>query len=132
MKYVPNIVAGLLGFAFIAFSVMFLFKLVPDQPQPPAGSPIALFMGAFIPTGYMHFVKVFELLGGFMVAIPRTRNIGLLFLGPVILNIIAFHVFVAKDALSDVSLPIIGLMALYLLWVERKAFAGLVTRNPIP
>src|SRR5712672_1848040 len=94
MKKYPPIIAGvILGLLFVMASVMFFLKLGP-QPKFPEGSPPALFMGAFGPTGYMHFVKVFELLGGIFVAIPRTRNLGLLLLGPVIVNIIAFHIFI--------------------------------------
>ena len=33
-------------------------------------------MAAFGPTGYMTFIKVLELLGGILVAIPRTRRLG--------------------------------------------------------
>lgn len=63
--------------------------------------------------------------------IPRTRNLGLLILGPIIINILAFHVFIMKGAtLADpsqvVPVGIIVVFALYLLWVERKAFLGLV------
>ena len=42
-------------------------------------------------TGYMTFVKVCELIGGILVMIPRTRNFGLLVLGPIIVNILAFR-----------------------------------------
>ena len=82
-------------------------------------------MGAFGPAGYMNFVKVFELTGGILVAIPRTRNLGLLVLGPIIINIIAFHTFIThgKDLLNPM-LVVIVLLALYLLWVGRKQFAG--------
>lgn len=126
MKYLPNIVGGLLGLAFVAFGLMFLLNMMPAQPAPPEGSPPALFMGAFAPTGYFHFVKVLEVVGGLLVAIPRTRNFGLLVLGPIIVNILAFNVFILKGAtLFDPVLIIICLMAAYLLWVGRKAFAGL-------
>ena len=128
MKIASHIAATLLGLMFIMASVMVLFKLGPTPPAPPEGSLPAHFMAAFAPTGYMHFVKVIELLGGLMVIIPRTRNIGLLFLGPVIINIIAFHVFVAGDGVKDPMLIGIIVLALFLLWVERKAFACLVTR----
>ena len=85
-----------------------------------------MFMGAFVPTGYMTFVKVLELLGGVLVAIPRTRNFGLLVLGPILVNILAFHVFIMKGTtLADPILIIIVLLALYLLFVGRRAFAGL-------
>lgn len=126
MKHIPNIAGGLLGLAFVTFSLMYFFKLMPDQPPPPEGSATAQFFAALIPTGYMNLVKTCELLGGILVAIPRTRNIGLLFLGPVIINILAFHVFVAKGGWQDPALIIICVLAAYLLWAGRKAFAGLL------
>lgn len=130
MKLATNIAGGLLGFAFVAFSIMYFFDLMGDQPPPPPGSPAAMFMGAFVPTGYMAFVKTCELLGGILVAVPSTRNIGLLFLGPVILNILAFHGFVMKGAgLFSPPLIIISLIAVFLLWTERKAFGGLTAKN---
>ncbi|MES2477388.1 MAG: DoxX family protein [Verrucomicrobiota bacterium] len=123
MKYLPNIFGGLLGLAFIASAVVYFFKFA-DMPPPPAGSPAAHFMAAFIPTGYMHFVKVCEVLGGVLVAIPHTRNFGLLILGPIILNIIAFHLFVTAGA--DLAVPaVFGLIAAYLLWTAREKFAAL-------
>ncbi|WP_193212163.1 hypothetical protein [Luteolibacter marinus] len=128
MKYAPNIAGGLLGFLFVASSLVVLLNLVPEQPAPPEGSPAAMFMGAFIPTGYMTFVKVLELAGGLLVAIPRTRNFGLLVLGPIILNIVAFHVFITNGAgifEPPFMIPVICVLALYLLWAGRKAFAGL-------
>jgi len=131
MKHLPDILGGLLGLAFIAFSIMFFFNMVPDQPAPPEGSPPALFMGAFAPSGYMHFVKCCELLGGILVAIPLTRNFGLLLLGPVIVNILAFHAFIMKGAgLFDPALIIICLIAAYLLWDARGKFFALLNRKP--
>lgn len=107
-------------------AVVVLFGLV-KMPPPPEGSPAALFFGAFGPTGYMTFVKVLELLGGMLVAFPRTRNIGLLVLGPILVNILAFHVFITKGAgIFDPMLVGIVLLATYLLWCGRKAFAGLL------
>lgn len=75
MKIAANIVGGLLGFLFIAFSLMVLLHMAPSPSFPP-GSPVDHFMQAFIPTGYMTFVKVFELTGGILVAIPKTHNLG--------------------------------------------------------
>jgi putative oxidoreductase len=127
MKYAPTIAGGLLGLLFVASGLMVLLNLVPDQPTPPEGSPIALFMGAMAPTGYLTFVKVFEVIGGLLVAIPRTRNYGLLVLGPIIVNILAFHLFITGgEGLGDPMLIAICLIAAYLLWIGRKAFAGLL------
>ena len=128
MKYAPAIAGIILGLLFIMSAVVVLFNLV-EAPPPPAGTPAAMFFGAFGPTGYLTFVKVLELTGGILVAIPRTRNLGLLVLGPIIVNILAFHVFVGspKELLNPMLIGIV-LLALYLLWAERKAWAGLVRR----
>ena len=130
MKYAPTVAGILLGLLFIMSSVVVLFNLV-QMPPPPEGSPAAMFFGAFGPTGYMTFVKGLELLGGILVAIPRTRNFGLLILGPILVNILAFHVFIMKgQGLGDPMLIIIVLLALYLLWCGRGAFAGLLNSGP--
>ena len=92
-KYVA-LAAGLaLGLCFLLASVPVLFNLIKFPPLP-EGTPMWHFMQAFGPTGYVKFVKTFEFTGALLVMIPRLRNLGLLLLGPVIVNIIAFHVFV--------------------------------------
>jgi uncharacterized membrane protein YphA (DoxX/SURF4 family) len=132
MKYLPTIAGILLGLLFIMSSVVVLFNLIPPDKIPKPATPEAeMFMGAFGPTGYMTFIKALELVGGILVAIPRTRNFGLLVLGPILVNILAFHVFVTKGAdLFNPMLIVIVLLALYLLWVGRKGFAGLLNKTP--
>ena len=125
-KYLPCIAGVLLGLCFLAASVPVLFNLI-TMPKMPEGTPAAHFMAAFVPTGYLKFVKMFEFLGALIVMIPRLRNLGLLLLGPVIVNIIAFHVFVdAPQHLINPMLDLIIVCALYLLWDARKKFAGLL------
>src|ERR1700759_3841042 len=92
-KILPHIAGVLLGLCFLAASIPVLFNLITPPPMP-EGTPAAHFMAACWPTGYMKFVKIFEFVGGIVVMIPRLRNIGLLLLGPVIINIIAFHVLI--------------------------------------
>jgi hypothetical protein len=125
MKLATDIVGGLLGLAFVAFSLLFFFGHTP--PPPPPDSLPGKYMAAFGPTGYLAFVKILELLGGALVAVPITRNLGLLVLGPIIINILCFHGFVMKgEGLFSLVIIIIVLAALFLLWAERRAFAGLV------
>ena len=129
-KRLPCIVSVVLGLLFLMASVMFFLDRGP-KPTFPEGSPIAHFFAAFGPTGYLKFVKVFELVGGLLVMIPRLRNFGLLLLGPVIVNIIAYQLLVA-DPMGILNIKymwmlyIIVACALYLLWVGRKKFAGLL------
>jgi putative oxidoreductase len=115
-----------LGLCFLAASVPVLFNLI-KIPQLPEGTPAWHFMEAFVPTGYIKFVKLFELVGGIVVMIPRLRNVGLLLLGPIIVNIIAFHVLIDDPKhLINPMLDIIIVCALYLLWDARKKFSGLL------
>ncbi len=124
MKIATSIAGGLLGFLFIAFSLMVLLHLAPQPKQ--TDPDVIAFMTAFGPTGYMTMVKIFELVGGILVAIPKTRNFGLLVLGPIILNILAFHIFVAKGVGLNPVHAVIVALALFLLWAERKAFLSLL------
>ncbi|HEX6812138.1 MAG TPA: hypothetical protein VF384_10985 [Planctomycetota bacterium] len=131
MKHIPTIAGALLGLLFVFAGLVVLFDQVPPQEPPPPDSAKAHFFAAFGATGYLKFVKVLEVLGGLLVAIPRTRGLGLLVLGPIIVNILAFWIFVdgtGLAALSDPMLAGVCVLALYLLYVERAAFLGLLRR----
>jgi uncharacterized membrane protein YphA (DoxX/SURF4 family) len=130
MKKYPPIIAGIvLGALFVFASVVVLFNLV-QGPPPPEGSAQAMFFGAIATTGYLTFIKIMELIGGILVAIPRTRNLDLLVLGPIIVNILAFHIFIASDQWFLNPMIILAVvLPLYLLWVERKRFAGLLVEQ---
>src|SRR5438874_6791119 len=89
MKLIANIAGVLLGLIFNVVALNFFFHFF-EMPAPPADSPPAMFLGAMIPTGYFAFVKALEITGGILVAIPRTRSLGLLTLGPIVVNILCF------------------------------------------
>ena len=126
MKIATHIVAALFGALFLFGGFFFFFGTLP--PGPPEDSLPGKFMAAFGPTGYMAFVKVCEIIGGVLVIVPKTRNLGLLVLGPIIINILCFHAFVERSGIGG-PLAVITVAALFLLWTERRAFAGLVNRN---
>ncbi len=131
MKNIPALVAGIiLGLCFLMASVPVLFNLYSLPSKPPSEwTPATHFFAAFGPTGYVKFVKIFEFVGALVVMVPRLRNFGLLLLGPVIVNIIAFHVLVDGDPLHIVKnwmLDVIIVCAFFLLWDARRKFAGLL------
>ena len=131
MKHAPTIAGALLGLLFFVFGLNHFLNFIPVPEMPPPPEAVVQFMGALVPTGYLTFVKVLETLGGLLVAFPKTRNLGLLVLGPIIVNILAYHIFLNKGAtLLDPVLILVCLLALFLLWCERRAFAGLVNRQP--
>lgn len=128
MKHLSTLASVLLGLAFITFGANFFFNFIPMPADPsPADAPHKLFMAAMFPTGYLAFVKVLEILGGVLVALPKTRNIGLLVLGPIIVNILAFHVFLTKGAgLFEPPVVAIVLLSAFVLFSERKTWLGLI------
>ena len=132
MKPIANIAGVLLGLIFNVVALNFFFHFF-QMPEPPAGSPPAMFLGAIIPTGYFAFVKVLEIIGGILVAMPRTRPLGLLTLGPIAVNILCFHIFLTKGA-GLFPLPLlVASLSLFLLWVNRTAFSHLLPgRKPSP
>ncbi|MEM7394972.1 MAG: hypothetical protein AAF492_21785 [Verrucomicrobiota bacterium] len=126
---IPLIAGGLLGLVFVVFGANFFLKFIP-VPQPPEGSAMASFMGAMYTTGMLAFVKVLEIAGGVLVAIPKTRNFGLLILTPIIVVILAVHVFIMGGAgLFDPPVVLITALSAYLLWADRAQFAGLANQG---
>jgi hypothetical protein len=97
-------------------------------PQPPEGSPAAMFLGGMLLGGLLAFVKVLEILGGILVAIPRTRNLGLLILGPIIVNIAAFNFFFFGPlALLQPPVLLVSALALIQVVAARRAFLHFIT-----
>jgi hypothetical protein len=124
MKIAANIAGGLLGFIFVVLPLLVLTGVI-KAPPPPEGTPAALFMGAVGPTGFMNYVLTFEIIGGVLVAIPKLRNFGLLVLGPIVVNILAFHICIMKgDGLMGPPL-VVALLSAFLLFAARRQFAGL-------
>jgi len=129
MKHAYNFTAALLGFIFVVFGLNFFLKFIAI-PQPPEGSAAAMFMGGMFLGGFLTFVKVLEILGGICVAIPATRNLGLLILGPIIVNIVAFNViFFGPLALLQPAVMLISLLALIQIFAARTAFANFITNK---
>ena len=123
MKYISHITAFILGLIFIVFGLNFFLKFLP-VPTPPAGSPAAMFMGAMYASGFLAFVKVLEILGGLFVALPQTRHLGILILGPIIVNIAAFnYFFFGPKALLQTPVLLVCSLALILLLASYRAFA---------
>ncbi len=127
MKIKPTTIAGaLLGAAFFTFGLNFFLNFLP-MPAPPEGSLAIPFFQATGGSGFMAFVKVCEIVGAVLVAWPRTRNWGLLLLGPVVVNILAFNIFIAGgSAVFQPPVIVVSLLAAYLLWAGREKFVALL------
>ncbi len=124
MKHLPTIARYLLGLIFVVFSLNYFFPFLPNPPMD-AGSPAASFMGAIYGSGYLTVVKVLELLGGVLLLSGRFVNLALAVLGPIVVNIALFHVFLAKGGYPMALL--VGVLALVTLAGRREFLKALLS-----
>src|SRR5690349_4824315 len=91
-RHLPTIARILLGLMFFVFGLMGLLNLI----QPPPDTPIPEFAIAMAKTGYMfQFIKGTEVIVGFLLLINRFVPLALAIIAPIVINIVAFHVFLA-------------------------------------
>jgi uncharacterized membrane protein YphA (DoxX/SURF4 family) len=91
------------------------------QPEPEQAR---AFMGVLFSSHYLYAIKCFEVVGGFLLLTGLKPRLGLTLVGPVIVNILFYDIF-----LDHSGLPlgiVIAALALFLLWAWRSAFAGIV------
>jgi uncharacterized membrane protein YphA (DoxX/SURF4 family) len=121
MKTVALIARIILGFIFLVFGLNGFLQFLP-QPVMPQGA--VSFFGALAASGYMlPLLFATQIVGGSLVLVGMVP-LGLVILAPVIVNIVAFHVFLAPEGLPLASV-VCGL-ALFLAWKHRGSYGTLV------
>lgn len=85
-----NILSGILGLLLIVFGLNKFLGFIPVEP--PADPTAQQFMGMMFGSYLFAAVAITEIIGGILIAIPKTRFTGWLLLLPVIFNIVAFHI----------------------------------------
>ena len=121
MKYAIHIVRILLGLMFAVFgSNAFLHFM----PMPPLEGQAGAFIGALVSSGYIYAIALLQVVGGLLLLIgARFVPLGLTLLGPVIVNIVLYHIFLEPKGL--VMAGCISIFALFLLWVYRFKFPAI-------
>ena len=120
MKIALTIARYLLG---VMFTVFGLNGFLHFLKQPPPTGVAAQFGGALYAAHYWEPVFALQLLGGLILLSNRYVPIGLVLLGPVIANILLYHVLMDPKGIAP------GLVA-FVLWLAvfysvRSAFAGI-------
>ena len=80
-------------------------------------------MMPLITSGYIYPIAALEVLGGLLLLIGRFVPLGLTLLGPVIVNIMLYHIFLDTNGLPMAG--VISLFALFLLWAHRDRFPAI-------
>jgi uncharacterized membrane protein YphA (DoxX/SURF4 family) len=129
-RYLPAIARILMGLAFFVFGLNGFLNFIP-QPTKPMPEGAVAFSGAMMKTGYLfQMVAGTQLLVGILLLLNLFVPLALVLIMPILLNIIAFHIFLLPSG----SAPGAILMALelYLAWVYRKAYLPMLTMRAKP
>lgn len=130
MKIATIICRILLGLAFVVFGANILHPFLPMPPMPEDSLP-GKFMAVMWPTHWMQMVGAFQLIGGLCVLSGRLTPIGLVLLGPVLVNVLAFHVFLTGGHDMINGLVFSGL-EVFLIYAYRSYFAPIFTLSAKP
>lgn len=122
MKIATIIARILLGLVFVVFGSNIFLHFIPMPPQTP--SLATDFSKALMESHYMYVVGFCQVAGGLILLIGRYIPLGLTLLGPVIVNILCFHIFMNHQGWQVAS--VVAVLALFLLWRHRSNFAGLL------
>ena len=122
MKVATVIARVLLGLVFVVFGSNIFLHFIPMPPLPAtlAGD----FSKALMESHYIYVVGVLQVIGGLLLLIGRYVPLGLALLGPVVVNILLFHIFLDPSGLPIAI--VVTVLELFLVWRYRGAFAGLV------
>ncbi len=127
MKTAVLIARILLGVIFVVFGLNGFLQFLPQPEMPPAA---VAFFGGLAASGFM-LPTLFgtQLVGGALLLLGMVP-LAVVILTPVIVNIVAFHVFLAPAGLSLAI--VVAALALFLAWTHRAAYRTLFAPIAIP
>ena len=121
MKIAATIARLLLGLMFLVFGLNDFLHFIPMGTMPPG--PAGQFAGLLMSTHYMYAVGLVMVISGALLLVNRYVPLGLVLLGPVLVNILLFHILMQPKGIAMGALATI-------LWIlvairVRSAFYGL-------
>ena len=125
MKIAALIARILLGLLFVVFGLNGFLHFIPNGPMPTglAGE----FVDALMKSHYVLVVSAIQVLGGALLLVNRYVPLGLTLLGPVIMNILLFHLLLNHTGLAMAIVVAIlwGIVA----FQQRQYFSSLFVQK---
>ena len=125
MKIVTLVARLLLGLIFVVLGLNGFLNFLSMGPMPTglAGQ----FIGALVVSHYFWVVAALQVVGGALLLVNRFVPLGLVLLGPVIVNIILYHVFMNHSgaALAIVVVILWGIV----FYSYRQYFSGIFAQR---
>jgi len=125
MKIVTLIARILLGLVSLVFGLNGFLNFLNMGPMPTglAGQ----FMGALFLSHYYWVVAALQIAGGLLLLVNRFVPLALVLLGPVIVNILCYHVF-----LNHAGAPpaiVVAVLWFIVFYANRQHFAGIFVQR---
>jgi putative oxidoreductase len=125
MRIVALIARLLLGLISVVFGLNGFLNFLSMGPMPSglAGQ----FIGALAQSHYFWVVAALQVVGGALLLVNRYVPLGLVLLGPVIVNIILYHVFLNPTGVGLAILVVI--LWLIVFYWHRQYFSGIFAQR---
>ena len=121
MRIATLIARLLLGLIFVVFGLNAFLQFMTMGPMPTglAGQ----FIGALAQSHYLWVVAALQIAGGVLLLVNRYVALGLVLLGPVIVNILLYHLLLnPAGMLMAIVVTVLWFIVFY---AHRAAFAGI-------
>ena len=125
MKIVTLIARILLGLVSLVFGLNGFLNFLNMGPMPTglAGQ----FMGALILSHYYWVVAALQIAGGVLLLVNRFVPLALVLLGPVIVNILCYHVFLNHAGAGPAV--VVTILWFIVFYANRQHFAGIFVQR---
>jgi putative oxidoreductase len=124
VKIASLVARYLLGLIFLVFGLNGFLHFIPSPP--PTGI-AGQFLGAMFASHFLVVVFLLQIIPAVLLLVNRYVPLALVLLGPVIVNIVLFHAFMAPSGLPLASVVVV----LWLLTAHsvKSAFKGLLQQR---
>jgi putative oxidoreductase len=130
MKILVLICRILLGLLFVVFGLNGFFHFIP-MAGPTPGSPLAIWIGVMMDSGWMHVINAVQIIGGLLVLSGAVLPLGIILLCPVTFNILMFHLLLAGGHGMGYGLAT-GVFEVVLIYYYRPYFNGIFSTKAEP
>ncbi len=125
MRIVTLIARLLLGLVFVVFGLNGFLNFLDMGPMPSglAGQ----FIGALVLSHYFWVVAALQVIGGALLLVNRFVPLGLVLLGPVIVNILLYHLFLNMSGMA--MAVVVTILWFIVFYAHRQYFSGIFVQK---
>ena len=125
MKTVILIARLLLGLVFVVFGLNGFLNFLSMGP-PPTGL-AGQFIGALFLSHYFWVVAALQIVGGVLLLVNRFVPLALVLLGPIIVNIICYHIFLNPSGAAFAI--VVTILWFVVFYGKRQYFSGIFAQR---